>query len=161
MPKLKGHPKWEGGKSVFWGLVVTGVMFAFWYSMAGNPLNEYRFMQRGVLLNAEIGECSQEYAESDSGQGGPYQRCGYRYVVNGTSYNDVSDFAQDVGDAVEILYLPDNPSVHREKLGAATGIFDFIFRKMILGTVLLVMFLSIGFVMIRDGINSFKGKNVV
>lgn len=159
MLKLKGNPKWDVSMSVFWGLVMSVVMFAFWYSMAGHPLVEYRFMKQGVVINAEVGECRQEVAENDSGQGGPYQHCGYSYEVNGNSYQGSSDFPQDVGETVEIIYLPDNPSVHREKVGAATGIFDFVFRKMLLGIVLLVMFVSPGIVFAYKGINKFRGKS--
>lgn len=158
MLKLKGNPKWEGSKIIFWGLVYVAVMFAFWYGVVGHPVDEYRFMQRGVLVNAQIGDCTQEYAESDSGQGGPYQRCSFSYEVNGTSYYGISDFAQDVGATVEILYLPETPSVHREKLGAATGIFDFVFRKIILGAALLIGLVAGGFSIIKIGIKEFIGK---
>ena len=159
MIKLKGKPKWESSKSIFWGLIFVVVMFAFWYSLAGSPLDEYRFMQRGILINAEIGECTQDYADRDSGQGGAYQRCEYSYKVSGNTYQGVSDFSQNVGEKTEIIYLPENPSVHREKLGAATGIFDFVFRKILVGAILLVMFVSGGIVIIKNGIKEFFGKN--
>lgn len=155
--KLKGKPRWEASKTIIWGLVFTTAMGALWYSLAGNPFTNYEIMMRGVHIVGTVHDCNQEYAERDSGQGGPFQRCGYTFEVRGVTFGGIDDFANETndGDNVPILYLPESPNIHVRELGAATGFLDWLFRKVILSLILLAIFVGAGIPMIWGGIKSF------
>ncbi len=147
----------EGVKTIIWGLVFTGAMFLLWYGLIGNPFDEYRIMQRGVPITAIVNECVQDVAEDERGHGKAFEDCAFTYTVNGQHYYGRAN-RPNVVETIDILYLPDNPTVYREQTGAATGFFDWLFRKAILGILLLVMFVGGGIEMIKNGIKEFKGK---
>ena len=149
--------KKEGIKTIFWGLVFTGAMFLFWYGLVGNPFDEYRIMQRGIPITADVDECVQDVAEDDRGHGRVFEDCNFVYIVNGQEYYGRAN-RPEVVETIDIIYLPDNPAVYRQQLGAARGFFDWLFRKAILGILLLVMFVWGGIAMIQRGIKEFFGK---
>lgn len=164
MPKLKGKPRWEASKTIFGGLVFTLAMFAFWYGMVGGPVDDYRIMISGKHAEAITSDCTQDYAESDSGQGGPFQDCLYSFVVNGKTYGGRDRFPNETADGERfgIVYVNGNPEIHKKDFTIATGWFDFLFRKVLLRLVLLVMFLAGGIYVMTEGIKDFlKNKKTV
>ena len=144
--------KKESLKGVFWGLIFVGVAALFWYGLVGDPIDEYKIMDHGVPSVAEVQDCVQDVAENDSGQGGAFELCSFNYKVNGNIYGGSATRPEPV-EEIEILYLPEHPAIYREQQGAATGFFDWLFRKAILGIVLLLMFVGGG---IQVAYSSFK-----
>jgi len=160
--KLKGKPRWEASKTIFWGLVLTTIFFVFWLSLVGNPFSDYALMIKGVQVNGHVDSCVQDYAESDSGNGGPFQDCTYTFNVNGRTFGGRDAFPQSTseGEAFGIVYLPENPETHKKNFTIASGILDFIFRKVLLAIGLLIMFVAAGVRMTWIGIRNFY-RNVV
>lgn len=157
MLKLKGQPRWEASKTIFWGLVFTLAMFAFWYGLVGSPIDDYRIKISGKYAEAITAGCIQDYAESDSGQGGPFQDCQYSFVVNGQTYGGRDSFPNetDDGERFGIVYVNGHPEIHKKDFTVATGWFDFLFRKVFLSLTLLALFLISGIKLMIGGIKDF------
>ena len=137
---MEKNPKRTAIYEIFWGLVLTVAAAAFWYSIVGNPIEELWLLQTGAEAKIEIGECFDDVVEDDQGHGGIVERCPFSYQVNSQVYYGRGD---NISDS-EVIYLPSAPSVHRLKSLLATGYADWFFRKILLGLVLLVIFLSAG-----------------
>ena len=70
---------------------------------------------------------------------------------------DIQDLSEPY--PTEIEYLPNNPSISRIKGSGCQSIFELLWRKIGLGSILLVIFCSIGFVVFKKGIHQIKDIN--
>jgi hypothetical protein len=59
---------------------------------------------------------------------------------------------------IEVEYLPDNPAVSRIKGSGSKNLFDWLWREVALGGLLLAMFLAPGCSMLRSALNEWKAS---
>ena len=158
MLKLKGKPRWEASKTIFWGLVWTIVVLWLCFYGGGNYFDELELVRHGISTPVYVGECVEEYVESDSQGSGMVETCAYSYTVNGRDYHGGGEtiFATDT-----VVYLPGHPEIHRVKHTMGDGLLDFFFRRVLLGIVLLVMFIAPGIQLLRLGIIAFKKNELI
>ena len=145
--------------TIFVGLVLTVGGFLFWLHLAGNPLNEMALINRGLTTKGVIKDVRENYEDCDSCPGRKYLSYNASYTFqlpNGQTVEaetkDSSGLRPDIiANGIEVEYLPDSPSVNRIKGTGSPTITDWLWRKVGLGSLLLVMCLSPGVGLIHWG----------
>jgi hypothetical protein len=116
-------------KSIF--IVFMAICACHWWE---NPRDRYQLMDRGVRLTVEVQECETDSYDHDNGYSSNYDRCTYQYSVNGQTFEGSVD---DLIDKIDIVYLPENPTVHEDATEIPEGrsnwliacIFHFIVQE--------------------------------
>jgi hypothetical protein len=142
----------------------------FWYYLVGNPLQELALIQRAQIAPGFIVETWEVVGDDDMGRAHWLHGAKYTYRLP-----DGREFTQTTKESpgrlkkeflnlkkpysIEVQYLPENPTVSRIKGEGSDNILDWAWRKAGLGTLILVILLSPGFVLLRDGVrNVFRVK---
>ena len=174
MDSLKHKPLFNLIKNCFWGVVAISV--AFWivsYAMKVNPYHEYLLITKGITANGFITKAEEYEDEVDipDAQGGGSEavtKVYYEYdftteagkIINGRSseLEGIQDF-KGKPIPIQVEYLKDNPDINRVKdaTSQCKTIGEFIWRRICLGTLLLLMFSAFGLYMIRRGIKDYLG----
>lgn len=156
------------------GLAILLFGFYFWRHYAGNPINEFRLITKGRITNGYVtkAEESSEYVEQNDGRaGGMAYQFYYNYYFNLPNGKRIYDSAisggalpedlcclEDKPYEVKVEYLSSNPTINRVKdfdAGSKT-IGNWLWRKVLLGGILLIGCLSIGVIWIRNTIKEYK-----
>lgn len=152
MSKLKGKPRWEASKFIFWGVLwVTVVLYMCYYS-GGNYFDELELVRHGISTPVQVGECEQEAVEDERGRDGVIETCAYSYEVEGKEYKGGGE---TIFDSDTVIYLPGYPETHRIKHTMGSSLTDFFLRRVLLGLVLLTLFIAPGFQLLQIGIRAF------
>jgi len=156
--------------STIWGLVLCVGALWFWYSLVGNPLHDLALIRHGQTVPGFIVDTWEDAESGD--EGGTQWMHGARYtyrVPDGQEFTqrtktnsgrltpEFRDLAQPV--LVEVEYLPDNPSVSRIKGDGSPDLFDWLWREVGLGILMLALFLAPGVAMLRTAVRDFKKYN--
>jgi hypothetical protein len=162
----QGKLKFTLAFRVFWGVVAVIVAFAFVFSIGGNPYHEYQLLTNGTTTEGFITDVTEDIEPRDAG--------GYTYYYNYTfsfklpngktiqAYQELSGgSAQEMPDVsdpfpTEIVYLNSNPDINKLKVTLSDSVWEIVWRKIGLGLLLLVMFSSFGFSLIRNAIKEYS-----
>ena len=156
----------SGASSTLWGIVALIVAFWFWHYLVGNPFDDLALIRRGHTVQGFIVATREDAESGDRGGTQWFHGAIYKYrLPNG------QEFAQRTKDKsgrlktefrelaqpfpVEVEYLPDNPAVSRIKGDGSPNLFDWLWRKVGLGSLLLALFLAPGFTMLRSAVRHF------
>lgn len=146
------------------GLIVGAVWF--WLYLVGNPIHDLRLMLYAKTAPGQIIDTWEEPGDGDQGQTFWDSGCVYTFrLPDGREMRDVhtgqgrlrSEFrnlAHPV--AVEVEYDPVDPSISRIKGDGSQSLVDWLLRKVGLGGLLLILFVSPGVKLIRDGVRRFR-----
>jgi len=156
------------------GIAILLFGFYFWRSLAGNPINEFRLITNGKIANGYVtsAEESSEYVEQNEGRtGGMAYQFYYKYYFNLPDGKRIYDSAiaggalpedlcclKDEPYEVMVEYLSSNPTINRVKdfdNGSKT-IGNWIWRKFLLGGIILIGCLSFGVMLIRHTIKKYR-----
>jgi hypothetical protein len=150
-----------------WGVVFCVGALWFWHYLVGNPFDELELIRRGHTVPGFIVDTWEEVESGD--EGGTHWLHGALYTYrmpdgqeftqrtkesSGRLKPELQDLTQPV--PIEVEYLPDNPAVSRIKGDGSPNLFDWLWRKIGLGTLLLALFLAPGLGMLRTAIRDFK-----
>jgi len=148
------------------GILAIVVMFLFWYSLVGNPLDELALIRHAEVVEGFIVETGEEVGETDYGSTiwTHYARYTYRLpdgrefyqTTRGTGRLSEEFYNLQEPYPVEIEYHPDDPSVSRIKGDGSDTLFEWLWRKVGLGLLLLVIFLSPGVRMLWSGVRDLR-----
>jgi hypothetical protein len=157
--------KYKLAVHLFWGIVAIIVAVLFVWRMAGNPYYEYLLVTKGVTTKGEITDVSVDVQENDAGGNTYFYDYTYKFTLpSGETIQSKADFSsgspRSINDSTypfptDIVYLESKPSINKIKNALSKNIGEILWRKVGLGSLLLVLFGSIGFVFIRNAIKDY------
>jgi hypothetical protein len=152
--------------SALWGFLLLLGAFWFWYSLVGNPFDDLALIRRGHTVQGFIVDTWEDAESGDEGGTQWLHRAIYKFRLpdgrefmqrtkdsSGRLKAELRDLAQPF--PIEVEYLPDNPAVSRIKGDGSPNLFDWLWRKIGLGSLLLALFLAPGFAMLRSAVREF------
>jgi hypothetical protein len=153
----------------FWGLVILIASFWLVFSATGNPYQEYLLITKGTNARGFITDADEEIQENDAGGNTYYYYYSYYFKLPDgkkvQSYQKTSGgFRTTLPDLskpfpVKVVYLANRPEINKIKNTLCQSVGEFIWRKLGLGILLLLILSSIGFELIRRGIKSYLIEN--
>jgi hypothetical protein len=140
-------------------LIIGGILF--WYHIAGNPLDEFALIKRAKVAPCILADSYEDEHEDERGQVYPSEVGIYTFrLPDGREFKTYTEGPLgELEKQLEVEYLPDNPSVNRIKGDGCQSIFEWLWRKMGIGGLLLLMCLAPGFLILREGIRKHKMIN--
>lgn len=144
----------EPFKTFVWSFVSIIFALLFWYHIAGNPIDEFALIQNakvatGILIDSY---------EVDTGdeRGNVYDVGVYRFsLADGRKYKAFTKNSSGEREE-QVEYLPSNPSVNRIKGEGCQSKIKWVERYIFWGGILLAMFLTPGFILVKNGIKEIK-----
>ncbi len=143
-------------KKIFWGLVWIVIASSLTHYWIVNPIYELALIRSAEVAQGTLVESFQEddAVLKDRGSVDEWKVRVYSFrVPDGRKFNVVDEAA--IGQLKQertIEYLPDNPNVNRFQVEGSQSIMSWLFGKVILGTLLLVLIVSPGLVVLRERI---------
>jgi len=148
-------------------LGILAIIAAFWLVLylGGNPYNEYMLITKGISTKGFITSVDETSTDTDQGTVFSYN---YTFYFKTKQGENIKSWAKDDGmipnelmdlttpHPFDIVYLKDNPDINMPKDKICDSLGDFFWRKCGLGFCILLMFSSIGFILIRKAIKDFK-----
>lgn len=153
---------------------VAALIASIWfvsYSIKVNPYYEYQLITKSKIANGFITKVEEHKDEIDipDAQGGGSEMVtvdSYDYNFTTQDGKVINARSSDLGYMpnfkneplpIRVEYLPYNPRINRVKdeTSECKTLGEFIWKRLGLGGLLIVVFCSIGFVMIRNGIKEF------
>lgn len=151
------------GKGLFLGIAAIIAAIAFVYNIGGNPYHEYLLMKNGVTAVAVITDISRDSEAKDAGGNTYYYDYAFTFVLpNGNKIHSNQQLSGDspqetpeVPSAIEIVYLSNRPEINKIKRTLSDNTFELLWRKVGLGILLLLIFSSIGFAIIKNSYQEY------
>jgi len=156
--------------STLGGAVMCIVALWFWHYLIGNPFDDLQLIRRGHTVQGFIVDTWENAEDDGAGRTQWSHGVVYKYRVP-----DGQEFTQRTKESsgrlkpelqgleqpvpVEVEYLPDNPAVSRIKGDGSPNIFDWLWRKIGLGTLFLALLLAPGLMILRTAVRDFKQYN--
>jgi len=145
------------GKGLILGVAAIIAAIALVYSIVGNPYHDYLLMKEGVTTVAVITDISRDIEENDVGGETYYYNYSFTFSLpNGNKIHstqqlsgDKSQNTPEVPSTIEIVYLRGRPEINKIKMTLSNNTFEILWRKVGLGILLLLIFSSIGFAIIK------------
>jgi hypothetical protein len=163
-------------KGCFLGIAAFLLAIAFLYYLVGNPYHEFLLITQAKTANGLItySEESTDVVEPEGRSASQVYDVYYEYsftTVEGkknkshaTDRNSESGYLKGVNEKpmpIEVEYIAGAPEINRIKgmNNQAQTITEFLWRRVGLGIVLLLLFTSIGFAITRNAIKTFIIQN--
>jgi len=152
--------------SAICGVVAMIIAFWFWLSLAGNPFDDMALILWGKTTRGSIVDTWEDAESGDAGGTIWAHGATYKYRLR-----DGREFTQRTEGSgrlkaefrsltqpfpVDVEYLPGDPTVSRIKGAGSPNLFDWLWRKVGLGGLLLAAFLSPGYIVLRNALHEFK-----
>lgn len=149
-------------KGIVIGLICMIVALWFMWEMVGNPFDELALIRKAETTNCTLID---SYIDETEGYRGKvfFADVGiYSFFVSDGSEFKAIDRAPlgKLKEYQEVEYLPDNPKVNRIKGEGCQSITEWLWRKIGIGSFLLLMFLSIGFIVLKSSIIKFRCRKI-
>jgi len=158
-------------KSLFVGFAALFVAFYFVYSIGGNPYHEYLLMTKGTTTTGFITNTEEDI--TDDYNGSAHFNYYYHYIFNTANGRQLDSHGEcdgrlpsELSDLTEpyptdVVYLENNPEINMVKNTLCKNVAEFLWRRVGMGTLLLLIFSSLGIVIIRNAINTYltESKN--
>jgi hypothetical protein len=138
-------------------LLILGACW-FWYSLCGNPLDEFALIRRAQIVPGALLETHEDEQEDYRGDVYFSDVGVYAYrLPDGREFKTITKAPTGhLKKQRQVEYLPDNPAVSRIKGDGCQSVMEWLWRKVGLGSFLLVLFISPGIVLIRNGVRDIK-----
>jgi hypothetical protein len=157
-------------KGLLLGFVMIVVVIWAWVRLTGNPIKDLRLIVSGEIVKGYVTNAQEipiEYETNNGTKEGFQAVCKYYFttiegikVVDSTALGgEMPDYLKGVERnpyQVEVQYLPSNPKNHKIRDFDFMDLREWFIKKVLVGGVLLVVFLSLGFSVIRSSIKEFK-----
>ncbi len=154
-------------KKILWGIGWILTALFLWHGICGNPLTELALIRHAQITPGFITETWEDVDNDDHGR--VHWHHGFIYTY---TFSDGRQFTKRSGSwfgplprelrdlqqpyAIEVEYLPDDPSKSRIKGTGSDSIGDWLWRKMGLGSFLLFLSLAPGVGILRNGIRALR-----
>jgi len=152
-------------KSIVWGLVAIIAAFCFVIYTIGNPYNEFRLITKGITAVGRITEAEEFVVDGYRGKAIFYYYYSYSFNLpdgreiksGGKGNGRLPVVLMDLSDPypIKVVYLTWKPEINKDKNSICDSVTEFLWRKVGLGTILFLVFSSIGFILIRNGIRDY------
>jgi len=126
--------------------------------VVGNPLDELALIRRAEVASCTLGETYEGEQESERGHVHTFDVGVYAFTTrDGREFKTLTKAPTGQCAAEETVeYLPENPEINRVRGDGCSSVAEWIWRKIGLGTVLLVLFASPGVVMLREAVRDMR-----
>lgn len=167
-------------KSIILGLGIPLVAMWIWFSVSGNPFNEFRLIQYGIKTNGQIYEVKQEsdVIEEHEGRKATYvEEYYYKFSFvlpsgdtiygSGKEGGSLPGELEEIDDnpkQVVIDYLPENPDLNRvsEMTDSNHTLYEWFRYNLLGGLVLFIVTALFGGTIIKNGLKEYReGKKLV
>lgn len=140
----------ESIKTFLLGVLWIGIAFLFWLSLIGNPFNEFMLITRHTQTTTGNLVDTIDHDRYDEGV--------YTFYIpnKGEFKTSIELPLGELKKQQEVEYLPDNPSVCRIKGDGCQSIIAFLLRKVVGGIFAIILFISPGVIMLKNGIRDIK-----
>lgn len=140
------------------GILLILVACWFWYSLLGNPLNEFSLIHRAQTISGALLETHESEQEDYRGHVYFSDVGVYAYrLPDGREFKTITKASTgNLKKQQQVEYLPDNPAVSRIKGDGCQTITEWLWRTVGLGIILLVVFISPGMILLRNGVRDIK-----
>jgi hypothetical protein len=146
----------------------AALFFAFWFVfyVTDNPLNEFLLITKGIEVSGKIYQAEEFVEDGDDGKAIFSYSYAYSFKLpdgkeiksgdhsGGRLPNELLN--SNLPFPIMILYLKSDPNINKLKSTLSKNIFEFIWRKIGLGTIFLILFSSIGISVIKNGIKDYN-----
>lgn len=139
--------------------IIGGVLF--WYHIAGNPLNEIALIQRAKVATCILVDTYEDEHENEHGHVYVSDVGIYAFrLPDGREFKTLNRVPSgQLEEQLEVEYLPDNPSVNRIKGDGCQSVVEWLWRKIGVGGLFLLICITPGFLVLQDGIRKLKIVN--
>lgn len=160
--------KFRGQTStIVFGILMVVAAILFWLYAVGNPIHEFALIQKGQTVAGSIVDTWEDAESGDEGGTQWTHAAIYTYRLpdgreftahtkdnSGRLKDEFRDLKQPY--PIEVEYLADNPEVSRIKGDGCQSVFEWLWRTVGLGGLLLLLFISPGYVVLRNAIRDIK-----
>lgn len=152
-------------KTIFLGILLITIAFAYWWHILGNPIDELNLIFKAKTTEGVIYDAWEDFSDGDEGGGKWIHSYFYEYKISeGKKFKGIENgngqILIDLPYPIKVEYLPDNPQVSRIKGSGVQNIFEFLWRKVGFGMLFLVICIAPGYILIRDAIRDIKKTNL-
>jgi hypothetical protein len=170
------QPKYNLFKSIILGLGIPLVAMCIWFSVNGNPINEFRLIQHGIKTKGQIYEVKQEsdVIEENEGRKATYvEEYYYKFSFvlpsgdiiygigkeGGSLPSELEEIDENPQEVI-IDYLPKNPSVNRvsEMTNSNHTLYEWFRYNVLGGLILFIVSAFFGGSIIKNGLKEYKEK---
>jgi len=153
-------------KSLFIGLIAIVAAVYFVYSAGGIPYHEYLLITKGITTRGFVIAADENAEDGDDGRAHFSYYYSYTFRLpdgreitshgesQGRLPNELTDLSEPY--PVNVVYIKTNPEINKIKNTISKNIGELLWRKIGLGLILLLAFLSIGFVLIKNAIKEYS-----
>ena len=157
----------DQASTIVCGMLLVVAAILFWLYLVGNPIHEFALIRNGQTVAGAIVD-TWEDAESGVEGGTTWTHFAiYSYRLpdgreftartkdsSGGLKNEFRDLHRPYPIAIE--YLPDNPRISRIKGAGCQSVFEWVWRTLLLGGLILALLLSPGCVLLRNAFRNIK-----
>lgn len=166
---LSAQSRKEAFKTIAWGLGWVLGALSLWLHLAGNPIHDLRLVLHASTAPGHVIDTWEDVGDGDDGRAHFVHGIVYRFRLpdgreargyTGTRSGRLSAEWIDLKEPipVDVEYDPSDPSINRLKGDGSQNFIDWLLRKVGLGGLLLILFVSPGVKLIRDGIQELRGN---
>lgn len=152
-------------KTVLYGIIWIIIAIIFWWHIAENPFDELNLILRAKITDGFIVDADEDILEGDRGESSWIHYYYYKYQIpDGRKFKGVErgsgriSIDLDQPHPIQFEYLPDNPDVSRINGSGSSDVWEWLWRKIGFGGLLLIMVISPGLVVMRNGIIDIRKK---
>lgn len=149
--------------------LIVAILFMSYLNNNINPYHEYQLITNSKIANGfitNVEEHEDEIPDSDLHSGGSVIVDIYDYNFTTEDGKVINDRSDDLGYMknfqgsslpIQVEYLANNPKINRVKgeTRQCKSLGEFVFRQIVLGGILLIIFCGIGYVIIKNGIQDY------
>jgi hypothetical protein len=146
-------------KTIAWGVLwLVGACWFWWHEIGGNPLNELALIRRAQVTTGSLIDTYEHEQEDDRGHVYFSDVGVYAYrVPDGREFKTLTRVPTgQLEERRQVEYLPDKPAVSRIKGHGCQTVTDWLWRKVGLGSFLLLLICSPGICLIQTGLRGTK-----
>lgn len=160
-------------RSIVVGISIPTVAFLIWFVSSSSPFSDFLLITKNTTAKGYITRAKEgtDVVETNEGRTS-YLVYFYDYIYNfslpsgkvidtyGSEPGQLPDYLMNLEEPyqVEVEYLADNPKVSRIKgmNSNDTSVLQWIRHRMVIGTIVFLLFCYWGFTIIKDGKKKFK-----
>lgn len=148
-------------KGIVIGVICLTVAIWFWLSLVGNPFDELALIRKAETTHGTLVDSFDVESAGSNDRIAILDRGIYAFYVDGQEFKTFIDVPLgELNEREKIEYLPDNPEVNRVKGEGCQSVVEWLWRKMGIGGIFLLMFCSVGFFMLKGSIIEYKCKKI-
>jgi len=157
-------------RKAYWPEVVSGVAMTlvalwFWFHVNGDLLQDLRLLQAAEVAPGQIIDSWEDLEDGEEGQTHWFHAAVYTFrLPDGQELHGAArgtgrlrEQFRNLGGPVpiEVEYDPADPSVNRLKGSGSQSVIEWVLRKLLLGGILLVVLVSPGLLLCRNGVKAY------